>query len=44
MSEAMYKAASAQAGAAAGPAGSEPSGGTSGPEDDAIDAEFEVKK
>ncbi|MCI0491823.1 MAG: molecular chaperone DnaK [Planctomycetes bacterium] len=44
MSEALYKAASAQAGAAAGPAGGEPSGGTSGPEDDAIDAEFDVKK
>ncbi len=44
MSESLYKAASAQAGAAAGPAGGEPSGGTSGPEDDAIDAEFEVKK
>jgi molecular chaperone DnaK len=46
MSEAMYKAAAAGAGATAGAAPGGPDGGAAGgqsPEDDAIDAEFEVK-
>jgi molecular chaperone DnaK len=48
MSEALYKSASAGAGAApgAGPSANGPTDGASAatPEDDAIDAEFEVKK
>ncbi len=48
LSKTLYQTAGAQAGAAPGPAGAETSGegagGTSGEDDDAIDAEFEVKE